>query len=154
MNCETYQQNISRHFDSDLTGREAQDLFLHLAGCDQCRNLLHGMIQLRNAIRPSPAPEPPESLDRKVLSIPAQSSHGHRKVFPHVASLWKQHLAIPVPAAGAALLALLLTTALALTMWLRPAEQLKSANPEVQYIMRLPEVEVRGIPATPAKSVN
>jgi anti-sigma factor RsiW len=154
MNCEEYQLNISRHLDSDLTDREAQALFSHLAGCDQCRDLLHDMIQLRNAIHRSPAPGPPESLDRKVLSLPERSSRRHRKVFPPVASLWKQRLALPVPAAAAGFLAFLLTTALALTMWLRPVEQLKPANPEVQYIMRLPEVEVKGIPATPAKSVN
>lgn len=151
MNCEEYQLNLSRHLDSDLTDGEAQDLFSHLATCDQCRNLLHDIIQLRDAIHRGPAPGLPESLDRKVLAIPERASGGQRKVFPHVPSLWKQRLVLPVPAAAAALLAVLFTTVFALTMWLHPVEQTK---PEVHYIMGLPEVEVRGIPESAAKSIH
>jgi anti-sigma factor RsiW len=154
MNCEEYQEKISRYLDSDLTDREAQDLFSHLAGCTQCRSMLHNMIQLQSVIHRSPAPEPPESLDRKVLSIPEPPFRGRRKALSGGANLWKRRLSLPVPAAAAALLAVLLTTVLALTMWFRPVEQVKHANPEVQYIMGLPEIEVRGIPANSAKGIN
>jgi len=151
MNCAAYQEDISRYLDDDLSDREEQEMFAHLAGCESCRGFVRDVMQLRNALRRIPAPEPSDSLDRRVLSIPEQWAREHHHVLSRTAGFWKQRLAVPMPAAAAVLLAFLLTTVLALSMWFRPVEQTK---PEVRYIMGLPEVEVRGIPGLPAKSVQ
>jgi anti-sigma factor RsiW len=67
MNCEEYQQQVSKLLDSALEKTKSPELFSHLGVCEECREFFTATMRIRAAMLSAPP-----------LSIPAQMETGHR----------------------------------------------------------------------------
>ena len=71
MNCEEYQQQVSRLLDNALGKEKMADLFRHLGECEECRVFFGTSMQLRQAMRSAVPMQVPESVDGEVLGFAA-----------------------------------------------------------------------------------
>ncbi len=68
---------LSRHADGELTASDAMELNSHLAACQQCRDEVDFIVELRRRLRELPVPRVPRALLPEVLSCRAR---GERKI--------------------------------------------------------------------------
>jgi anti-sigma factor RsiW len=147
MSCAQFQQQISAYIDGETDDRDAGELFTHLSGCDECRAFLRTTLQFQRVIAAFPPPDVSGELERRVLRIPDRATSQRPTVRVWLEELWRQRIAIPLPAAATTLLALLLSTAFALSLALRSDHPSAPDRPETVYIMEMPPVEIQGSPA-------
>ena len=78
MNCEEYQQQVSKLLDNALERTKTPDVFNHLSTCEGCREFFDSTMRIRRAIQ-SAAPLPmSEAMDADVLRhAMAQSQWAH-----------------------------------------------------------------------------
>jgi predicted anti-sigma-YlaC factor YlaD len=128
MNHTDYQQLTSQFIDRELGSNDEQELFAHLATCDECRGFLKAALMLQRDI-----------LGKKPVHtaspLAARSVHNLRTV-------WKRRVPMSI-AAMLAVIALASTVALS-TLWMRPKEKVIETKQEIIYIPRLPAIQVVG----------
>lgn len=77
--CDEYQEKISAYIDNELANAETAKLFYHLGECEECRNMLTSMLQLRSALF-----EIDQSKEKRNENV----------------SLWKRRVSISYPIAA------------------------------------------------------
>ena len=75
MNCEDYQQLVSKLLDNSLGKGKTADMFRHLGECDECRAFFGTSMYLRHAMQSAPPMRATESVDKKVLSFTTSQPH-------------------------------------------------------------------------------
>jgi anti-sigma factor RsiW len=118
-------EQATQYVDKDLSGEELQVATDHLSNCEQCAFAVADLRAFRNEMAPS--------LDREF---------GPTQVVPPTRSSWRERFTqlfrvSPVPAAGAAALAIVLLTFIAWTVWRTTREE----KPEVSVVVPTPSVQ-------------
>jgi hypothetical protein len=83
MNCEDYQQLVSKLLDNSLEKGKTADVFRHLGECDECRAFFGTSMHLRHAMQSAPPMQATESVDREVLGF----THSQPRVVSRVAGI-------------------------------------------------------------------
>ena len=152
MNCEHYQEMASRFADGELEGAGEAEMFTHLQSCETCRSFLRTAMQVRLSLVRDTPPVVPDSLDRKVSLISKQKAGVRTPVHFNWKGLLGRRLLVPAPAFAAAVLLLLASLgALATTLIIHSEQRAQMA---ANYIMLLPEVEVRGVYQAPSQNIR
>jgi anti-sigma factor RsiW len=140
-------EQTAEYVDRNLSGDELQFVTDHVSGCEQCAFAVADLRAFRNEIAPS--------LDRE---------YGSGQVTPVVRESWRQRFASlfrvsPVPAFGAAALAILLLSLIAWIVWRTPKEEKQEVvvvpSPSLQPSpSAVPSVEVQPEPAPVVAQLN
>jgi anti-sigma factor RsiW len=140
-------EQTAEYVDRNLSGDELQFVTDHVSGCEQCAFAVADLRAFRNEIAPS--------LDRE---------YGTEEVTPVVRESWPQTFASlfrvsPVPAFGAAALAILLLSLIAWIVWRTPKEEKQEVvvvpSPSLQPSpSAVPSVEVQPEPAPVVAQLN
>ncbi|HTY37755.1 MAG TPA: zf-HC2 domain-containing protein [Bacteroidota bacterium] len=140
MNCDQVQVMLGPLMDNELTDAEAEGVYRHLGTCIQCRGIVRSHLEVRAALLEDPQPQAPPELDARIMN--AVGTPVPRSIAGSImrASLWRRHIAIPLPVA-AIIAGLFFFGSLALSSVWSPF-----AKPQVRivYITTLPTVEVQG----------
>jgi hypothetical protein len=140
-------EQTAEYVDRNLSGDELQFVTDHVSGCEQCAFAVADLRAFRNEIAPS--------LDRE---------YGSGQVTPVVRESWRQRFASlfrvsPVPAFGAAALAILLLSLIAWIVWRTPKEEKQEVvvvpSPSLQPSPSVvPPVELQPEPAPVVAQLN
>jgi hypothetical protein len=68
MDCEIYQENISRYIDNELDRAGEDDLFRHLASCEFCRVFIKDAMNLRSDLLSNKPVAVPEALNQRIIA--------------------------------------------------------------------------------------
>ncbi len=150
MNCEHYEELASRYVDNELDGAGEAEVFGHLRDCESCRGFLRTALQARTSLLHDYPPPVPETLDRRMDRLVRERPHAVHAV------RWRAFVAhrylVPAPAAIAVVLFVLLSFGALFTMLrFRTAERPSSAS---NYVLLLPEVEVRGVYQSQSQNIR
>lgn len=69
MNCEEYQQQVSKLLDNALEKEKRADVFSHLGICEKCREFFESTMQIRLAMRSAAALPMSTAMDTEVLQL-------------------------------------------------------------------------------------
>ena len=143
MTHELYEEQVSALVDNELRDDEMELLFRHLGGCNICRRSFTAVLDLRSNLSDDVPLMAPRELDDKVLRQTSISRHlsADRKALP--SRLWKRRISVPVPAAVAALLFIVMSVIVSVGSR-QPESRPLEGRVEAVYITMLPAVEVQG----------
>lgn len=129
--CEARREQLGRLLDGETAAVAGADLFRHLGGCGGCRSFLDTLLLLRQAA----------GRERAGAAAVADAIAPPRVRPRRTAAAWR----LPVPAAVAAALVLLVGGALLGAAWTSGAAGARGAGgrPAVVVVCSLPEVVVR-----------
>lgn len=121
MNCEQYQQQVSKLIDGMLEEVHQIGLFAHLSKCSECRRFYVSANRIRLSLTEATPFTMPSAVDDRVFAY-LRNKMGQRLAYrqPVPRTIWQRTIPIPVPTVILFLLMLLF------------AGMLFSANPEVQ----------------------
>jgi anti-sigma factor RsiW len=109
MTCTEIQELISAYTDEILPPEHEGAMFAHLASCPDCQAFLRSTLRVRSQLRALPVAMPPEAVDR---AITARFS-GDAALRPRRLSVWSVQVSVPMPAAVAMAVLLIVGTLLA-----------------------------------------
>lgn len=122
MTCEDVQAAISAYADGEVHPDEEGAMFVHIAGCAECRTFLRSVLDLRSAFAAAEPVDVPLSLDRNVLAIRpgATAPAAHRRRW--LAGLWERRLSVPLPSAALVAITLVSIALFTLSLLMKPSE--------------------------------
>ena len=154
MNCERYQEFVSQFADGELQGAGESEMFAHLRGCATCRAFFRTAMQVRLSVVRDTSTVVPESLDSRVNLIDDRSPARQPAALLRWKELFTRRLLVPAPVFAAAIILLVVSLgAFVATLTIRSEERAQMAS-GANYIMLLPEVEVRGIYQAPSQNIH
>jgi len=118
MKCDESEMNISMYVDDALDAHTQESMFAHLATCADCRSFMRRMLDLRARLAALPAPEVPQSLDRRVLHM--KPKRGRGSLGERARMLWSHRLSVPLPSVALAAIALITVTIISISLLQRP----------------------------------
>ncbi len=142
MTCDDHQQMISEFLDGELATSSERDLFAHISGCTSCREFMRSSIRTREYLAREEAPRVPASLDARITRLAGERIAVRPRVRRRILDLLKERVSVPVPALLLSSIVLALSLAVGGFLF---ATRESGRGATAQYIMSLPEVEVRGI---------
>jgi anti-sigma factor RsiW len=138
MNCDDYQLRISAYVDGALAKEESAVLFVHLGGCEVCREFLRTVLDMHNAIAAARKARAPAILDKLHVTgldtVPDVRSHGTLRL----RQVWSRRFVVPMPAAAAVVALLIAGVFFSLSLWLKVGTQQELPKREVVYMVTLP----------------
>lgn len=148
MNCNDIQLRISAFVDGELDGGDVPAMFSHLSGCAACQGFLSDALRLRADLRAWEVRAPGEAPDRKGFALKRVERSGGA-----VRRLIAQKLEMPFAAAAGIALVLLGISLFSVSLWLGGAAE-RGRQPEVVYMLSLPQVEVHAARPADQKPVH
>ena len=150
MNCDQYQEYISRFIDGELENADESDLFRHLGSCEQCRTFLKSILSLRTALTGSKQITVPGRLDRRVLNLPIMTKRQSipQNLFWHIRKTQYSFRAI-----GLAIIFSVVTSVAVSSLWFTTQQPQRT----IVCLTPLPEVEVTGyvvVASSQTKGIN
>ena len=138
MTCDDMQLEISAYIDDALTAEGQGNMFAHLGTCPGCREFLRSVLEIRQRIAASPAPEVPAGLDRRVLSPFPGTVRQAGKSPGLLTGFWTRRFSVPVPSVALFALALIAVTLLSFSLLRQPTEVLLPCLPAVDVYAEQP----------------
>ncbi len=137
MNCENYQEQISKFVDGELSIEEEGGMFIHLGACLQCRSFLKNLYSLKSTLALSPPPAVPKRLDRRVAAHIAseKSAFAWKDIFQRIQSTQYSYRAIGLAIILSVLFAFIFSAFL---------HKSNETGQTIVCLNPLPEVEVTG----------
>jgi anti-sigma factor RsiW len=130
MECNEFEQRISRLRDGELPQEESAEVFRHLAECGECRSFFHQLQALDRALNDVAVAVPDATAVRASafpVAVPSRR-------------LWERRVALRLPVA-----AILLCVIIAGVVALLPGSNLFH-EPQAIYVTKLPTVVVEATP--------
>lgn len=142
MNCEQYQEHISRLLDDELAREQTAAVFRHLAECAECRSFFFSVQEIRHALLADPGF--PENILRSENHRALTARHEDRPAVRRSVRLLRRTVPVPAPLVAAAAIVVLILSFLAAPRVGGP--EVLEERERVVYVMTLPTVEVVGNP--------
>ncbi len=142
MTCDDHQQTISEFLDGELATSSEPDLYAHLGGCTSCREFMRSSLRTREYLAREEAPPVPASLDARISLLAGGRFAVRPRVSHRILDLLKERVSVPVPAVVLSSIVLALSLAVGGFLF---ATRESRGGATAQYMMSLPEVEVRGV---------
>jgi anti-sigma factor RsiW len=143
MNCETYQEQISRLLDHELSIEEAQTTFAHLGTCPACTIFYTQAASIGARLRQGREAAYPQELDvrmRRAVETQGPARRGVRRFLPdRIRSVAGKRIVLPVPVA---VLVLIVSLGLSIMLMRSVAPELLPVEKEIKIVVAYPPVEV------------
>ena len=131
--CNQLQSGLTDYLDGRLTGREMQEVNLHLQDCHECTRELNSLLELQAALAGLGPVEEPADLPLRIrVAISQQRAHSRRSVFGAWNLIWRNTVGPFLLQAGAgfASAVLLLGTVIVLISMFAQPESAQAASDE------------------------
>ncbi len=153
MSCSDYNDQINLLVDGEFSDMMQAGLYAHLETCSECRDLLDGMLRLRQLIQKD-RPPLPEDIDTRLLTA-------HARHVKEVSKAAENRLRVPLSVAAAAVIVVAVGSFLlgragkpepppGQTSDSKPA--LVSVPPKIEILYALPSIEVIGYVSNASKT--
>lgn len=130
MTCTDIQERLSRFIDDELEADEQGTMFAHLSTCPECQRFLREALRIHRSLAFSDVAAAPESIERRVMERIAH----HTPLRPPRADVWSVRVALPLPAAFAMAVLLVVGSWAVWPLLLEPPARVRTADETLEHL--------------------